>query len=243
MAKGDQADFTARVKAVINSDWLPDSTPILDGILSGCAYGWSYCYGMIQFVKAQSRRLTASGVFMDMIAFDFFGSWITRRTSETDAALSTRIGNELFRPKGTRFGLVKALTDLTGHAPAIFEPGNTLDTGGVGYLGMTVGTGLAVGGAGVVGAGGAGSLAMPFQFFLTAYRPSGGGIPGVMGAYLGTGAAYGGVGSLSNHGAGAGALEAASLSFLFGQITDAEIVEVILDVKPVATLPWIRISN
>lgn len=243
MATGDQADFVARVKATIPRDWFPSDTPTLDVVINGCAYGWAFIYSTISFVKSQARRLTASGVFLDMISQDFFGPWLRRRSGETDGAYSTRIGKEMFREKGTRAGMIRAITDLTGRTPSVFEPAYALDTGGCGFLGMTAGTGLACGGTGVVGAGGAGSLALPFQFFVTAYRPQEATIPSVMGAYYGSGWAGGGVGSLSDHGAGAGAFEAASLSMLFGQITDADLLATINNVKPAGTIAWARISN
>lgn len=243
MAKGDLADFVGRVKAVIPRDWLPGETPVLDTVLNGCAYAWAFCYSSIAFVKDQARLATASGVFLDMLSYDFFGNWIKRRPSETDGAFRSRIGGEMFREKGTRAGLIKALTDLTGRTPSVFEPAYPLDTGGCGWLGMTVGTGLACGGTGATGAGGAGSLALPFQFFVTAYRPQEASIPNVMGAYLGSGWAGGGVGRLSDHGAGAGAIEAASLSMLFGQLTDADLINTVNNVKPAGTLAWMRISS
>jgi hypothetical protein len=232
MATGDTADFLARIKAVLPARWFPDSTPILDGVLSGPAYAWSYCYGLIRFVRAQARRLTASGVFLDMLAFDFFANFIRRRTSETDANFSIRIGKEMFREKGTRAGLVGALTDLTGRAPVLFEPAYSLDTGGYGYLGMTVGTGLAYGLA-----GGYGSMLLPFQFFVTAFRPHGMGVASVAG--------WGSPGGFNGMpgGYGVGAIEWVSPSMFAAPVTDQDILDVINDVKPAATIAWARIKD
>jgi len=243
MATGDQADFSARVRALMPAGWFPDNAPILTAILNGCGYGWAFCYGMIENVKAQSRRLTASGVFLDILSADFFGAYLSRRPGELDAAFSTRIGKEVFREKGTRAGVIQALTDLTGRTPQVFEPAYAYDTGGCGWLGMTVGTGLACGGSGVAGAGGAGSLALPFQFFVTAYRSFGGGIPNVMGAYLGSGWAGGGVGTLTNFGATAGAIEAGTLAMSQGQITDTAIQNEVINVKPAASIAWMLITT
>ena len=97
---GDAKDMLGRIKAVLLAAWFPDTTPILDAMLSGCATGWAYCYSLQAFIRLQSRQLTASSVFLDMIAADFFGSFIKRRVNETDALLSARIGRELFREKG-----------------------------------------------------------------------------------------------------------------------------------------------
>lgn len=239
MATGDLADMVNRLKVVIPPTWFPNTqqgapsnSPVLDGLLSGVAWVWSQSYSLLQFVKSQSRIATASGVFLDIIALDFFGSFIKRRNAESDAGLRTRIDLELFREKGTRAGLVKALTDLTGRAPAVFEPAYPLDTGGYGSLGMTAGTGL---GYGV--AGGYGSLALPFQCFVKAYLPTGGGVASVAG--WGT---LGGFNGMPG-GYGVGAIEYASLSMVNAPVTDLDIFNTINDVRPAATIVWVNIGN
>ena len=223
---GDAQDCLARIKAALPTGWFPDVTPVLDGVLSGPAYGWAWSYSLIGYVKAQARRLTASGVFLDMTAADFFGGYLSRFVNESDAALSGRIGRELFREKGTRAGLIAALTDLTGRAPTVFEPGYTMDTGGYGVAG---GMGYGI-------AGGYGSLALPFQFFVTAYRPHGGGIANSSGwRSLPVTSAAGGW--------GAGAIQYGSLAMIAGQVTDAAIYNAVNNVRPVASIAWTNISN
>ena len=232
MTTGDTADIAGRLRAVLPGGWFPapsadgtSTTPVLDGLLAGCAAGWSAIYGQIAYVTAQARRLTASGVFLDMIAGDFFGSFIKRRVNETDAALSTRIGREMFREKGTRAGLIAALTDLTGRAPVVFEPAHTGDTKG---YGVACGYGVA---------GGYGSLALPFQYFVTAYRPHGQGVANVAG--------YGHIGGFNGMpgGYGGGAVEFATPSMFAAQVTDEDILNVINDVRPAATIAWTRIFS
>lgn len=138
---GDQNDMLTRLKAMLPSAWFPVSqpgqtsqSPVLDGLLSGSAALLSQSYALLQWVRSQARIATASGVFLDMVSSDFFGSFLSRRSGETDAHLAARIDKELFREKGTRNGLVQALTDLTGRAPTVFEPKNTMDTGGYGSM-------------------------------------------------------------------------------------------------------------
>jgi hypothetical protein len=80
-------------------------------------------------------------------------------------------------------------------------------------------------------AGGWGSPALPFQCFVTAFRPHGYGI----GWVTGYGAPAGGYGQ--------GAVEYANLSMLQGQVTDADIDAAAAGVMPVAAIAWIRISN
>ncbi len=117
------------------------------------------------------------------------------------------------------------LQDLTGRAPRVFEPGRTTDTGGYASLNGG-GGGMAYGVA-----GGWGSLDLPFQCFITAYRPTGSGIAEVAG-WGGPSGAY-----------GQGAIEYASLAMVQGQVTDADIYAAVADVLPVAAIGWTRITN
>lgn len=183
MATGDQADFLFRLKSLLPFRWFPttapgatSATPILDAVLSAPASAFAYLYGIIVWAKAQMRMATASGVGLDMIGLDYFGLGLPRKVNESDAAFLRRLKLELMRPRGTRAALAKVLTDLTGRAPWIFEPARSTDTGGWGNTGMTAGTGLGYGAA-----GGYGSLMLPFQAFVIAYRPIGGGVASVMG--------------------------------------------------------------
>jgi hypothetical protein len=224
MATGDQTDFLCRIKAVLPRGWFPDKTPILDGLLNGAAYSCAWLYSMLSFVQSQARRLTASGVYLDMIATDFFNGFIKRQTNESDTAFSARIGRELFREKATRNGLINALVSLTGRTPKVFEPALPSDTGG-----------YTVGGVGYGAAGGYGSLLLPYQFFVTAYRPLGNGVANVMGYYTHAGWAGGGYGQ--------GAIEYASTAMIAGQVTDAMIYATINDVRPVCSIAWTALSN
>lgn len=190
MATGDVNDLVGRMKAVLPSRWFPlpnpdgsTASPILDGVLTGLAWPWAQIYSLGQFTQLQTRIATASGAFLDIIASDFLGNRLFRKPGQGDTFFRASIIAEILRPRATRGSVARALTDLTGRAPIIFEPRWPPDTGGYGFQGMTVGTGLEYGSAdGVVpGAGGWGSLALPFQFFVTAFRAIGGGIAKVAG--------------------------------------------------------------
>ena len=71
---GDQQDMMARLRTVLPTRWFPDSAPVLDGLLSGLASGWSWAYQQLQYVKAQTRIATATDVWLDIIANDYFGN-------------------------------------------------------------------------------------------------------------------------------------------------------------------------
>lgn len=309
MTVGTQSDMLSRIKAVLPTGWFPSSTPVLDGVLSGPAYMMAWLYSMLQFVILQSRRLTATGVYLDMIAVDFFGTFLKRRVNETDANFNIRIGKELFREKVTRKGMVQALTDLTGRAPVIFEPERPADTGCWNGLGSTLAYNTS---------GGYGSLLLPFQYFITAFRPTGVGVAGVAGystlspttipqivtptsggqvvdnagvvytmsTNFGGSILANGVDIGASHGTaeitvangvlwafaapsgpwftyisgsfagqtwspsvgmpgayGVGAIEYANPSMFVPPVTDADIQNVVNDVRPSATIAWMRISN
>ena len=215
---GDGDDMAARMRAVLPVGWFGDVAPVLQGLLLGLGQGWSAIYDLIENIRLQSRIATASGGFLDLISTDFFGSFLPRRSTELDAPFEIRISQELLRPRATRAALVLALTELTGRAPAVFEPARTSDTGG-----YSAG-GVAYGGTDTAGAGGWGSLLLPYQVFVTAYRPVGGGI-----ALL---AGYG-TGGLAGYG---------DLSMLTSAVSDADVAAAVTRVLPAATIAWMRIS-
>ena len=214
MATGDAADMLARLRGVLPQSWLADETPVLDAVLAGLAGAWSVLYSLLQLVSAQARIATASDQFLDMVSTDFFGTSLPRRTGELDVAFRGRIDRELFRERGTRVAIVDVLVDLTGRPPSIFEPARAMDTGAWSTASM---------GYGVAGAWG--SLSLPYQCFVTAYRPIGSGIA-MVGGY-----------------STAGVHEYADLAWVVVPVTDADIYAAIASVMPVATIAWTQIGS
>ena len=217
--RGDSLVLRARLRAVLPARWFADTAPVLEAVLAGLADGWAWLHGMLMAVRAQARIATATGGTLDLIAEDFFGTRIQRRRSQGDLAFRATILRELLRERATRGALTAALADLTGRAPMIFEPRRPADTGG-----WRVAAGYGV-------AGGWGSLMLPCQCFVTAFRPHGSGIAALNG-WCGTAAGWG---------AGSGAY--ASLAMLQGQVTDADIAAAIVAVLPAGALAWTRIDN
>lgn len=220
MSTGDQQDQFQRIKSLITK-WFSDDTPVLDALLRGFAYAKSFVYGLIVYAALQTRIKTATDGWLDMIAADFFGSSLLRKSGQSDASFKNRIIINLFRERATRNGLVRVLTDLTGRAPVVFEPQRPLDTGS--YGGPLIGYGVA---------GGYGSMMLPFQAFVTAYRPTSTGIPNV----AGYGVSTGGYSRASQ-------AEIASMNMIQGAVTDDDIYAAIDSVKPVGTTIWTRIAN
>ncbi|MDR3538816.1 MAG: hypothetical protein P4L71_20135 [Acetobacteraceae bacterium] len=142
---GSQADFVNRMLSVLPGTWFPDSSPVLVGVLSGIANIWASLYALLQWVIAQARISTATGVTLDMVAVDFFGSTLTRG-GMTDTAFRSAILAGILRQGGIRAGMIAQLTSLTGTAPVIIESERPADTGVLG--GSNVGIGYAGGGTG-----------------------------------------------------------------------------------------------
>lgn len=209
-----------RIKALI-PNWFSDSTPVLNALLQGFAYAKSFVYSLTIYASLQTRIKTATDGWLDMIAADFFGTSLQRKSNQSDASFRNQIIINMFRERGTRAAIIKVLTDLTGRAPAIFEPRRPADTG-------ALGSNLALGMA-----GGVGSLLLPYQAFVTAYRPLTVGIPYVPG--LGT-APFG-------LGITAGGAVIPSFSQIQGAVTDADIYAAIDSVNPAGTIAWTRITN
>lgn len=215
----DMPGLLMRLKAVLPVGWFADSTPILDAVLTGIANGWVQAFSLLDAANQQGRIQTASGVFLDIAAQDYFGGALTRRAAEADTAYSARIQQNLVGARATRASVVETLQDLTGRTPVVFEPRNPADTGG---YNVNVGYGVA---------GRYGSLAMPYQFLVQAYRPDS--LP---------------VSNASGYGVGPGGYNSAptfyaSLSEFQGNVSDAEIYASIASVVPTTTIAWTSISN
>ena len=159
MATGDQADQVQRLKSVL-PPWFGATFPLLGALLQGVAAVHAFLYSLIAFAALQTRIRTATGGWLDLIATDFFGLTLSRAPGQADAAFLNLIIINLFRERATRPAADRVLYDLTNRHSEIFEPGRPQDTGGYGM--PCTGYGLA---------GRYGSALLPFQAFITAYRP------------------------------------------------------------------------
>ena len=219
MATGDQDDFFRRLKSVLPVQWFNDSNPRLDAVLNGLASALSWVYQLYAYAVLQTRILTATDGWLDIIANDFFGERIKRQAGQTDEDFLNIIRINLFRERGTRQAIIKVLEDLTGHTPKIIEPSRPQDCGG--YSMPCMGYGVA---------GAYGSMSMPYQAFVIAYRPTGAGIPYV-GGYTSTVSGY----NTPSRGKYASYTELTS-------VTDAQIYAAVASVKMEGTAVWVRIE-
>ena len=168
---GTTADMASRLRSTLPAGWFPTSpplpatsiTPVLDGLLAGLAEAWSFCVGMLRIASAQTRIGTASGIFLDMISVDFFGSRLPRRRTEVDDIFRIRIRANLVSRRATRQDVSRAIFQVTSALPIICEPTRALDCGG--YAGASdpgAGGGSGYGGAGLR----YGSRVLAFQYLL-----------------------------------------------------------------------------
>jgi len=218
---GEQADMVTRIKALLPNGWFSDSTPVLDAVLNGIGWALSSVYGLISYARLQTRIATATDGFLDLISFDFFGTTLPRKTSETDTAFRARISSELLLERSTRAGVTKALQMLTGRAPLILEPLRALDLGGLNTPLMGLNT-----------AGGLGSYFMPYQAFVVAFRNPGQGVPNI----AGLGVSTGGLNTPSY-----AALINADM--VTGAVSDADIYAAADAAKAAGTTLWMFLAN
>lgn len=190
-----------------------------DALLTGIANMLAFIYAQLAYLRLQTRIATATDGFLDLIAADYFGADLPRLANQGDPSYRARIQAALFLERGTRNGLIRVLTQITGRTPIVFEPTRPADTGGYGVaLGYSV-------------AGGYGSLAYPYQSFVTAFRPAWTGLANIAGYGVSTGA-YNTPGSQAQY---------ASLSTV-GGIQDSDIYAAIDSVRVAGTIIWARIS-
>lgn len=224
---GDLSDFISRLRTVLPKRWFAEQSPNLGALLSSIATPWVWLYGLITYVRAQTRLATATDGWLDLIARDYFGCNLGRRIGETDLAYRSRIQAALLQEAATRPAVEAGLQGLIGTRPTIFEPANCMDTGSYGAATTNpnaFGTGMAYG---LVG--GWGSLQLPLQFFVTAMRPVTPGV-GMLGGY-----------GTPNGGYGEGAISYIDLSLLPGSVADADIQAAICRLIPVNAVAWLRI--
>jgi len=215
--QGDQSDFFTRIKSLLPNGWFGDNSSVLDALLWGMSQALAWCFSLYLYAKAQTRLLTATDGWLDLIAYDFFGNSL-QRGNLTDSSLRNKIQINIFRERGTRHAVSKVLYDLTGRYPTITEPQLPAD---VGYYGGLSGYGVA---------GGYGSLVMPYQAFVTVYRSPSVGLPFI----AGYGTSTGGYSQASR-------ADYASASQI--GLTDADLIAAVEAVRPAGTTIWMQIKN
>lgn len=220
---GDLEDMIQRQAAVLPPWFGQPGTvpPILRLPLAMAGSVGVWLHQLIAYARRQTRIRTATEGWLDLIAYDFFGTRIRRRQGQGDESFRRRILVEMFRPRGTRPAMVSALRDLTGIEPRIFEPSRPQDTGGIG-----IPSGLGIGVAGAIG-----SIGMPGEVFIDVYRSPDAGIPYA----AGIGVPVGGIGVPSR-------LVIGNLDEITGTLKDEDVFAAVEATRPVGVVAWVRIT-
>jgi len=222
MAIGDAANIQARLLRQM-PPWFSSGNSIAAAVMSGGASVLALIYGMWVYVVAQTRLATCSGGFLDLFAQDYFGTTLVRRDGQTDAAFKLRIQALLLSEKGTRRGMVKALTILTGNPPKIWEPTTPSDNGG--YRTPCMGYGVA---------GAYASIALGAQCLITANLGTTQ-APSNLSGYRTAPAGY--------SSAGTAYAAASSIGQIAGGITAQDVIDTINLIRPAGVACWVNITN
>lgn len=220
MATGDSADMLRRLVSTFPHRWTQWNAPIRNAILGGLADALAYVHSVLADAKAQGRLATASGLWLDLIAYDFFGMRVRRRASQSDGSLRATIKKEIFRERVTRAGIKAALEDLTGQPVIMFEPWNATDCGG-----------LDTGTLGFDAQGSYGAIDMPHQIFVQVVEPVGAGIPNVGGFDAGLGGFDTAPGELGDQ------------SQVVGAVTNQDIYDTVEATRPAGVTVWVAIGG
>jgi hypothetical protein len=237
MATGDATDIVARVKQLIPFRWFKWTAPMRDAVLGGLADSAAWCYQWIVFDRRQSRIATSTGIFLDIISYDFLRRHLPRGQMD-DNTFRARILATILQERVTRKGMVSALTNFVGTTPNIFEPWNTGDAGA--WSGRTVaqashGLFAWANASGAGGAGGWGSTDLPAQCFINLTRSKFSGVPNVAG--------WSSTGHLSGLGGwGVGSIELIGASISQVGVTDPMIYDTINTTRPTGSICWTRFN-
>jgi hypothetical protein len=226
MATGDATDLLERVKRLIPFRWFQWAAPLRDAIVGGLSDCAAKGYSFILYTRQQSRLATATGIWLDILCYDFLRRHLLRRGT-SDTVFRNTIQATILQERVTRKGMNAALTALLNIPPFIFEPWSTNDAGAYNTGNFAYGM-----------AGGWGSLQLPGQVFIKVSRvgigPSG--VPNVAGWFRGQG-------SIGVGGYGQGAIEYVSGVTPTIGVTDADIYQIIANTKPTGVTCWVQIGT
>jgi hypothetical protein len=223
---GDSIDIVRRIRRTIPRRWWNFVATIYEALLGGLADSGAWGYNFYLYAKQQSRVATSTGIFLDLIAFDFIGRNLIR-AGLPDDLFRTLILALIFRARVTRAAVINIIAILTGNTPTVFEPWNTIDTGSYGRTPSKTSGQMGYG----VGQGGWGNMNLPAIAFMKIKRGKASGVPNVAG--------YGGF--LAGYGTGQGnKMEyIGPLSELTG-ITDGIIYQTINQTRPTGSAIWVQ---
>lgn len=120
MSTGDRDDIEKRIKEYF-PPWFNSEIPLVNLAIKAAAQVYSFIYSFYTFAKKQIRIRTSTGEFIDLAAEDFLGDNFKRRKDESDDDYKNRLLANIFPYPPTRAGMIRALENLTGRTPIIYE--------------------------------------------------------------------------------------------------------------------------
>lgn len=114
------------------------STGIIGALLAGYAGSFGTVMGIAQFVALQIYLQTTTGGFLDLWAYDFFGTYLLRKEGEADLSFRNRVSSSIFAPTVTKPAITNLLTDLgftNAGVREAFSPSDTAAFSGTFYFG------------------------------------------------------------------------------------------------------------
>lgn len=213
-------DMRNRITSLL-PPWFNDCNPTLDSLINAAAQGAFFINGLYEFAKLQTRINSANDIFLDVIAYDFFGSSLNRAPGLDDDAFRKQILMNLFRERATRQAVLDIIHDTTDVDGSVFEFLNPVDTGA--YSAPTIGYGIT---------GGYGSIQHPYEALVYAQRKPTTGYPYISGY----GVPYSGY-DVASQG------EYMSDANIKQQVNDNQIFQAIESVRPLATKLWVNLTG
>jgi hypothetical protein len=216
---GSAADLLQRIKKILPPRWWAWGATYRDAVLGGICDAAAWSYSWIPYAALQTRLATATGVWLDIYAYDFVGRFILRGGT-SDSAFRSLLQSTILQQRVTRFGVQQIVTNLLGNvSPRIIEPWSPGDCGGYGCGNIAYGR-----------AGAWGSIQLPGQVFMQLSRAGVGatGVPTVTGYGNTTG------------GYGVGAIEYGGVEIAEIGITDQQVYAAIEYSKPTGITAWVQ---
>lgn len=106
-----------KLKEALPSSWFSkDDSKFINAILKGFAWCCDLIDNTLAEVKKQTRILTATGGFLELISGDFFGDSVPRHLNESDNTYSSRLVSTILKEKVTPLALSTVVNELMGGA-------------------------------------------------------------------------------------------------------------------------------
>lgn len=223
-APGTSLDILSRVKRLIPGRWFSWVAPYRDAVLGGLSDDFAWAFSLIGYARLQTRLATATGPWLDILAYDFLNRYLLRRGMD-DNTFRTIIQATILQERVTRAGVQNAVTTLLdGVPPRIIEPWSTGDCGS--WYGVNKKGGLFA----FNRIGCWGSIQLPGQYFMQLSR---------QGLVLtGVPIVAGWQGYTGGWGTGGFAWNGGETSQI--GVTDQQVYDIIAYTKPTGTTAWVQ---